>query len=167
MPPLDHFIPRALGESTTAEDVESGATGGSAAPQRRYRFDLACCFSTTMWVHLNGGDAALRRLLTVLSGSCERLLIEPQPWKCYTSAATRLKRRKLAPHTELPKLAMRGESLETEIDDFLLSQDCGFCHRELLGETQWGRSLFLYTREDGDKSCEGAAVSDLGQSTRE
>ena len=120
-----------------------------------------------MWVHLNGGDTALRRLLRLLSGSCERLLIEPQPWKCYTSAATRLKRRKLAPHTELPKLAMRGESLATEIDRFLLSPDCGFSHRELLGETQWGRSLFLYTREDGDgKSCEGASVGNLGHSTR-
>ena len=40
-----------------------------------------------MWVHLNHGEAGLTRLLELVAGYSDYLLLEPQPWKCYQTAA--------------------------------------------------------------------------------
>ena len=58
----------------------------------RRRFDVAFCFSTTMWVHLNHGDAGLEALLRTLAAWADSVVVEPQPWKCYRNAARRMKR---------------------------------------------------------------------------
>jgi len=59
-------------------------------------FDLVCCFSTTMWIHLHGGDAGLavflRRAAALVRPNRGTLLVEPQPWKCYRSARKRQRR---------------------------------------------------------------------------
>ena len=45
------------------------------------RFDLVSIFSTTMWIHVHGGDSGLTNFLTRVCKMCRLLLIEPQPSK--------------------------------------------------------------------------------------
>jgi hypothetical protein len=66
-----------------------GEISGSGAPRR---FDLVTVFSTTMWVHVNCGDAVFVGFLQHLAKLAVHLVIEPQPWRCYRQAATRLRR---------------------------------------------------------------------------
>ncbi|KAH8332769.1 hypothetical protein KR074_010412 [Drosophila pseudoananassae] len=58
----------------------------------REKFDAVCCYSITMWIHLNHHDVGLQRFLRKMSSLAELLVIEPQPWKCYQTAERRLKR---------------------------------------------------------------------------
>ena len=51
------------------------------------KFDLVTVFSVTMWVHLNLGDRGLEELVTRLVAVAACVLVEPQPWKCYQTAA--------------------------------------------------------------------------------
>ena len=44
-------------------------------------------FSVTMWIHLHHGDVGLGRFLQLISGFGDYILLEPQPWKCYQTAA--------------------------------------------------------------------------------
>ena len=44
-------------------------------------------FSVTMWIHLHHGDEGLERFLRLVSEVGEFILLEPQPWKCYQTAA--------------------------------------------------------------------------------
>ena len=53
-------------------------------------FSQVCLFSITMWIHLNHGDAVLKRILELScqwSNCC--VIVEPQPWKCYKTAVKR------------------------------------------------------------------------------
>ncbi|EDW50476.1 probable RNA methyltransferase CG11342 [Drosophila sechellia] len=56
------------------------------------KFDAICCYSITMWIHLNHHDQGLRFFLQKLSNLAELLVVEPQPWKCYQKAERRLKK---------------------------------------------------------------------------
>lgn len=56
------------------------------------KFDAICCYSITMWIHLNHHDQGLRLFLQKLSNLAELLVVEPQPWKCYQKAERRLKK---------------------------------------------------------------------------
>ncbi|KAH8346072.1 hypothetical protein KR067_001130 [Drosophila pandora] len=58
----------------------------------RQKFDAVCCYSITMWIHLNHHDEGLQLFLRKMSCLAELLVIEPQPWKCYQTAERRLKR---------------------------------------------------------------------------
>ncbi|KAH8268096.1 hypothetical protein KR026_000081 [Drosophila bipectinata] len=58
----------------------------------RKKFDAVCCYSITMWIHLNHHDEGLQLFLRKMSCLAELLVIEPQPWKCYQTAERRLKR---------------------------------------------------------------------------
>ncbi|XP_054745019.1 probable RNA methyltransferase CG11342 [Anastrepha obliqua] len=58
----------------------------------RHSFDVVCCFSITMWIHLNHSDHGLQQFLQKLSGIGDLLVVEPQPWKCYQTAVRRMKR---------------------------------------------------------------------------
>ena len=51
------------------------------------KFDLVTVFSVTMWVHLNLGDRGLEELVRRLVAVAACVLVEPQPWKCYQTAA--------------------------------------------------------------------------------
>ncbi|XP_043647528.1 probable RNA methyltransferase CG11342 [Drosophila teissieri] len=56
------------------------------------KFDAICCYSITMWIHLNHHDQGLRFFLQKLSNLAKLLVVEPQPWKCYQKAERRLKK---------------------------------------------------------------------------
>lgn len=58
---------------------------------KKTKFDAIFCFSTTMWIHLNHGDKGLQEFLKNMTALCEMFVVEPQPWKCYTSAVKRMK----------------------------------------------------------------------------
>ncbi|XP_075152708.1 putative RNA methyltransferase CG11342 isoform X2 [Haematobia irritans] len=59
---------------------------------RRCQFDAVCCFSITMWIHLNHHDEGLQEFLRKLSALAKLFIVEPQPWKCYQTAERRLKK---------------------------------------------------------------------------
>lgn len=60
--------------------------------QQRTKFDAICCYSITMWIHLNHHDSGLQSFLSKLSQLAELFVVEPQPWKCYQTAERRLKK---------------------------------------------------------------------------
>lgn len=60
--------------------------------QQRSQFDAVCCFSITMWIHLNHHDVGLQEFLRKLSALAKLFVVEPQPWKCYQTAERRLKK---------------------------------------------------------------------------
>lgn len=58
----------------------------------RPEFDLVLCLSITKWIHLNWGDAGLKRFFKRIFYNLRpggRLVLEPQAWPSYN------KRRKL------------------------------------------------------------------------
>ncbi|XP_058122219.1 probable RNA methyltransferase CG11342 [Anopheles ziemanni] len=56
------------------------------------KFDVVCCFSVLMYIHLNGGDEGLRAVLDYLCSKGKLLILELQSWKKYRDQARRLKR---------------------------------------------------------------------------
>ena len=85
------------------------------------RFNLVTCFSTTMWVHVNHGDEALVAFLSHLADLSTRLIIEPQPWRCYRQAATRLRRQGKPVLKRYAEVASRSDKV---IESFIISIVC-------------------------------------------
>lgn len=108
----------------------------------RKRFDAAFCFSTTMWIHLNHGDDGLRALLACLASWSDSVIVEPQPWKCYRSAARRLRRSKKPPFPAYDSLKYRSDVLE-RIDD-ILCRELGLQLHAHLGHSEWNRPILWY-----------------------
>ncbi|CAN0281199.1 unnamed protein product, partial [Phaeothamnion confervicola] len=109
------------------------------------RVDLITCFSTTMWIHLNGGDDGLKRVLTAFVARAEALIVEPQPWRCYRNARERLRRRRRPPPAHFDDLRMRGD-IEEDVQRFLFGGD-SFTVATPLAATKWKRVITLYTRQ--------------------
>ncbi|KAE8910934.1 hypothetical protein PF005_g1699 [Phytophthora fragariae] len=108
------------------------------------KFDLITCFSVTMWIHLNNGDDGLWKFLETVSDLTEHLIIEPQTWKCYRNAQTRLKRMRVEVPQSFREIKVRTDVVE-RIDAFLL--DAGrFRFKAQLGKTNWSRNVVLYSR---------------------
>jgi hypothetical protein len=84
-------------------------------------FDVVCCFSITMWVHLNTGDEGLERFLrkSVLL-SHKYLIIEPQSWKSYKNAVERCRRQGLPVFPHYSSLTWRNSVCE-DIASFVSS----------------------------------------------
>jgi len=87
------------------------------------RINLVTCFSTTMWVHVNHGDATFLAFLDHLKRLSQRLVIEPQPWRCYRSAATRLRRMGKSELVCYEAVAARSDKV---IENFIVRAVCGF-----------------------------------------
>lgn len=47
------------------------------------QFSLVTCFSTTMWIHIHGGNNILKEFILYICEISEKLIIEPQIWKVY------------------------------------------------------------------------------------
>ncbi|GFY68867.1 pre-miRNA 5'-monophosphate methyltransferase [Trichonephila inaurata madagascariensis] len=104
------------------------------------KFDLITCFSTTMWIHLHHGDDGLDKFLNRISKLATLLLIEPQEWNSYKSAVRRM--------TRLNREIFNLEKLKIRDISHHLSQffpkECYEHFDKSLGETSWGRSMFLF-----------------------
>jgi hypothetical protein len=105
---------------------------------------LVTCFSITMWIHLNHGDAGLFQFLEYLVQWTDHLIMEPQPWKCYRAATRRLQRLgHPIPASKIQRLEIRGDDVVTKIDRYLSDH---FQFRVNLGKTSWARQLILYSQ---------------------
>ncbi len=111
-------------------------------------FDLAFCFSVSMWIHLNHGDAGLRAFFSRLASLSRFVLLEPQPWKCYQTAARRMRKLGEPEFEHLRTMEHRGENLEPFIVSLLV--ECGFKVIEEFGKTNWKRKVMLLRRDDNE-----------------
>ena len=114
------------------------------------RFHLVSCFSVTMWIHLNHGDAGLESFLRVLATWADCLLIEPQPWKCYRQAAFRLRRQGKPEPVCFQALSARSDkNMEQYIQQVLASAFS--CRTICDGAGTWKRKLLLFCRRSQSK----------------
>jgi SAM-dependent methyltransferase len=127
--------------------------------------DLTSFFSTTMWLHIHGGDEGLRRVLKQIC-SCTRywILLEAQPSKCYASAAFRLRRMGLEPLDVSNQRLQLRPNVEEAIESILKDNSFERIPLENKGQvddngqsdiqkcfsketkTPWNRSMRLYGR---------------------
>ncbi|KAJ7999410.1 hypothetical protein DPEC_G00194130 [Dallia pectoralis] len=112
----------------------------------RSHFHLTLCLAVTMWVHLNHGDSALLRLLSRLASISHHLLLEAQPWKCYRSAARRLRKLGRSDFDHFKALAIRGDVAEHAREH--LEKHCGMVLIRCFGSTTWDRRLLLFRRTE-------------------
>ncbi|XP_058486732.1 pre-miRNA 5'-monophosphate methyltransferase [Solea solea] len=107
-------------------------------------FHLSLCLAVTMWVHLNHGDSGLLQLLSHLASISQHLLLEAQPWKCYRSAARRLRKLGRSDFDVFKTLKIRGD-MATHAREHL-ERDCGMELIQSYGSTVWDRKLLLFRR---------------------
>ena len=105
------------------------------------RFDLICVFSVTMWIHLNHGDKGLRTFINMLCRQTRFLLLEPQPWKCYQTAARRMRKLGQQEFEKMKDLEIRGPEVEQPI--LKMCGEEGMTVEVAFGETKWNRKLLL------------------------
>ncbi|KAL1124393.1 hypothetical protein AAG570_001022 [Ranatra chinensis] len=109
-------------------------------------FNVTFLFSVTMWIHLNHGDDGLRRFLKSAASMSEMVVVEPQPWKCYKSAARRMKKLGLDPFPHWHKMEM-CQAIENDIMNILVND----CHFQKIFQTQmttWGRTIYFFKRTE-------------------
>ncbi|XP_053313648.1 RNA 5'-monophosphate methyltransferase [Spea bombifrons] len=105
-------------------------------------FNIGFCMSVTMWIHLNHGDEGLVEFLRRLTTLCDYLLIEPQPWKCYRSAARRLRKLGRQDFDHFHTLSIRGNMAKKITCILTREGNAELVHR--FGKTVWDRSLLLF-----------------------
>ncbi|XP_056130204.1 pre-miRNA 5'-monophosphate methyltransferase [Lampris incognitus] len=108
-------------------------------------FHLCLCLAVTMWVHLNHGDSALLELLSRLASISQHLLLEAQPWKCYRSAARRLRKLGCSDFDHFKMLRIRGDMAGHAREH--LERRCGMELVQSFGSTTWDRQLLLFRRK--------------------
>lgn len=111
------------------------------ASQDRTKFDLVSLFSVTMWVHINHGDEGLKELVRRVSAMARFVLLEPQPWKCYQTAARRMRKLGKEEFQQLKNLELRGPGVDLQIVQ--LFKDSGMQLVKDFGESKWSRKLVL------------------------
>ncbi|XP_028825856.1 pre-miRNA 5'-monophosphate methyltransferase [Denticeps clupeoides] len=109
------------------------------------RFHLCVCLAVTMWVHLNHGDSGLTDLLSLLASMSDHLLLEAQPWKCYRSAARRLRKLGRSGFDHFKTLEIQGNM--TEHIRRYLEEKCGMELWQSFGSTAWDRQLLLFKKD--------------------
>eukprot|EP01117_Protostelium_nocturnum_P007248 TRINITY_DN2591_c0_g2_i1.p1 TRINITY_DN2591_c0_g2~~TRINITY_DN2591_c0_g2_i1.p1 ORF type:complete len:246 (+),score=55.32 TRINITY_DN2591_c0_g2_i1:110-847(+) len=109
------------------------------------KFDVVCCFSITMWIHLNYGDEGLLNFLGQTSSLTDsNLIIEPQPWQCYKNAVKRHKKMGVEVHPLFYSINIRL-NVENEIQKYL-EEKCNLILLKEMGETVWKRKISLYSK---------------------
>lgn len=107
-------------------------------------FHLCLCLAVTMWIHLNHGDSGLLQLLSRLATFSQHLMLEAQPWKCYRSAARRLRKLGRSDFDHFKTLNIRGDIAEHARE--YLENHCGMELIQSFGSTSWDRKLLLFKR---------------------
>lgn len=110
---------------------------------RDARYDTILCLSVTKWVHLNGGDAALRKLFRKIRDALTPgglLVLEPQQWRSYQSAVRKPQTAKDADGRprDLDALTLRPDGFLAHLHDEL-----GF---ELVADLNASSSSFHFDR---------------------
>lgn len=115
-----------------------------------YRMSLVSIFSTTMWIHVNYGDEGLQRFLQNAYSFCLQqtgaMLIEPQPGRCYTNAAKRL--RKLGIEKPPYMHCVDKTKVHETITKLMQHESVGLQQIHCFGEEDWGRALLLFHNLD-------------------
>lgn len=111
------------------------------AQHQRSKFDAICCYSITMWIHLNHHDSGLQFFLRKLAQMTELFVVEPQPWKCYQTAERRMKRAGEVFPLFL-KLKWRSD-VEEKIQQYL-EQELGLQKVYESTPTKWQRRICFY-----------------------
>ncbi|XP_011643723.1 probable RNA methyltransferase CG11342 isoform X2 [Pogonomyrmex barbatus] len=118
---------------------------GYLARMNKTRFDVAFCFSITMWIHLNHGDDGLEAFLRRVCELAEMIVVEPQPWRCYRNASRRLRRAKSEDFPLLKELKYTGDPSK-HIEN-ILTRLCDFRRVTVTAGNDWGRMLLIYERK--------------------
>ena len=119
---------------------------GILASYGRDKFDIVFCFSVSMWIHLNHGDSGLERFFCRLSELSDLVILEPQPWKCYQTAARRMRKRLQPGFEQMKNIRFTGDQLEPYI--MSLCAKFGLLPVKTLGETHWKRKLIVLKKEN-------------------
>ena len=83
------------------------------------------------------GDEGFRQFLLMLSRNSQKLLLEPQPYKCYKSAKKRMNRLKIKKPGHFASIVWRKDVVE-KIEEFLMrNEDSPFQKVSIFGETEW------------------------------
>mmetsp|Transcript_14916 Transcript_14916/g.27587 ORF Transcript_14916/g.27587 Transcript_14916/m.27587 type:complete len:291 (+) Transcript_14916:51-923(+) len=108
-------------------------------------FDIVMCFGTTMWVHLNHGDAGLSRLLERLRDATNHaLLLEPQQWKSYRKAKRRLRVANASIPASFFQIKIEGEeAILAHVNEVICAK---LSQKQIVGKTAWGRTIFVFQR---------------------
>jgi hypothetical protein len=147
--------------SKTASSKEQGLGRDTTATQQI--FDLTTIFSTTMWIHVHGGDEVLKSFLERACGWTKTfILIEPQPSGCYRKANVRLRkmglpelkdvtstRLKLRPaiEEEIEKIVVGAGFQRVQMKSFADAQNSDDDEANKSERTDWNRALHLYRRK--------------------
>ncbi|XP_035006302.1 pre-miRNA 5'-monophosphate methyltransferase [Hippoglossus stenolepis] len=131
------FIP--LDITTDTETLQGYLSGHGCS-----LFHLSLCLAVTMWVHLNHGDSGLLQLLSHLASISQHLLLEAQPWKCYRSAARRLRKLGRSDFDNFKTLKIHGDIAKHVREH--LERQCGMELIQSFGSTVWDRKLLLFRR---------------------
>ncbi|XP_020485053.1 pre-miRNA 5'-monophosphate methyltransferase [Labrus bergylta] len=107
-------------------------------------FHLCACLAVTMWIHLNHGDSSLLQMLSHLASISQHLLLEVQPWKCYRSAARRLRKLGRSDFEHFKTLKIQGDIAEHVREH--LEKHCSMELLQIFGCTTWSRKLMLFKR---------------------
>ncbi len=127
-----------------------GGTSSSSSSPIRKKVDLLTIFSTTMWIHVAHGDAALKAFLLYAASWARCLVVEPQDTRSYKTARKRLRRVGLDPAQHFQPADPTLCSSEA-LSAFLLGKG-GFAGVLNLGKSSsWGRDLLLFWREEGEE----------------
>ncbi|XP_051528548.1 7SK snRNA methylphosphate capping enzyme [Myxocyprinus asiaticus] len=110
---------------------------------QREEYDVILCLSVTKWVHLNWGDAGLKRLFHRVYKHLQPgglFILEPQPWNSYS------KRKKL---TEAIYKNYHSISFKPDQFSSYLTTEVGFLSYELIGTPQslsrgFQRPIYLF-----------------------
>lgn len=108
------------------------------------RFHLCLCLAVTMWIHLNHGDSGFLQLLSCLASYSQHLLLEAQPWKCYRSAARRLRKLGCSDFDHFKTLKIHGDIANHATEH--LEANCGMELIQSFGSTAWDRKLLLFKK---------------------
>jgi SAM-dependent methyltransferase len=128
-------------------------------------FSFVSLFSITMWVHLNHGDDGVVKFIKAATDlTAGSILIEPQPWKCYRSAARRCRKLGIAPHAHYQDLEIRD--IDAEACKLMRLPDYGMKSFWPLGTETWGRSLLVFHRGDS-RYLEAFPLRQLAEDTEE
>ena len=105
-------------------------------------FNIICCFSVTMWIHVNHGDEKFKEFLKYISSMAKYIIMEPQPYKCYRNASRRMRKLKCATFPHMDDIEWKI-NVDKKIDEYL-KQECELDCVKHLGTTDWDRYINVY-----------------------